>query len=415
MLVTLLEAADPDRTAVNRLRLSVLMGQSPGLAQFFTPGGTITDADLLTDAQGTRLALGVAGTNGTFVAGIWNPADGRLLTPLMSHDGRVNSVRFDRAGDRLVTASEDKSVRVWDARKGALIVGPMKHGEAAWQAVFSPDGKWIASSDNHKPGSWGSLSGQETQVYRRRTGTTALWNAATGQPRWQHPVEGRNAQLLAFSPDGSQLAQGYHTFVSAVTSITDGDIVKHFPDIWWVNDIVYSARANRVVVCGLWTQQSKPGARLFDAATLSAVGEMLPHDQEVYCAAFTPDGALFATGGRDRLARVWDSATGQPVGSPIPHGSLVVRLEFNSDGTQLAVGCENGDVRVWNPRTGAPLSPWLPHDDAVLRLRFDARGERLLTVTRDGVRTWDLRSGAVPRHVFPETTTQQVLMADLLC
>jgi len=405
-----LEAADPGRTAVNGLRLSVLMSQSPGLLQFFTPGGTITDADLITDAQGTRLALGVAGTNGTFTAGIWNPADGRLLTPLMSHEGRVNSVRFDRAGDRLVTASEDKSVRVWDARKGMLLVGPLKHGEAVWQAVFSPDGKWIASSDNHKPGSWGSQSGQEAQVYRRRTGTTTLWNAATGKPRWQVPAEGRNAQLLAFSPDGTQLAEGYHTFVSAVTRVTDGETVRHFPDIWWVNDIVYSAPANRVVACGLWTQGIKPGARLFEAATLAPIGELIPHEQEVYCAAFTPDGRLFATGGRDRLARVFDSATSEPVQAGFAHAAPVVRTEFSADGLQLAVGCENGDVRVWDPRTGTPLSPSLPHDSIVLRLRFDPRGERLLTVTRDGVRTWDLRTGAVPRHVFPETSTQQVLM-----
>ncbi|MEQ2006228.1 MAG: protein kinase [Limisphaerales bacterium] len=405
-----LEAADPERTAINRLRLSTLMSQSPGLVQFFTPGGTITDADLVTDAQGTRLALGVAATNGTFAAGIWNSADGRPLTPLMPHDGRVNSVRFDRAGDRLVTAGEDKFVRVWDARKGRPVIGPLPHGEAVWQAVFSPDGKWIASSDNHKPGSWGGLTGGEALIYRRRTGTTTLWNAVTGKPRWQAPVEGRNAQLLVFSPDGTQLAEGYHTFVSAVTRVTDGEIVRHFPEIWWVNDIVYSAPANRVVACGLWTQQIKPGARLFTADTLAPVGEMLPHDQEVYCAAFTPNGRLFATGGRDSLARLWDSATGQPAGNPIPHGAHVVRLEFSADGTQLAVGCENGDVRVWDPRTGVPLSPWLPHDSTVLRLRFDARGERLLTVTRDGVRTWDLRSGAVPRHVFPEIGAQQVFM-----
>lgn len=44
-------------------------------------------------------------------------------------------------------------VRIWDARKGALLLGPPPHGEAVWQAIFSPDGKWIASSDNHKPGS----------------------------------------------------------------------------------------------------------------------------------------------------------------------------------------------------------------------------------------------------------------------
>ena len=405
-----LEASDPERTAVNRLRLGVLMSQSPGLLQFFTPGGTITDADLITDAQGTRLALGVAGTNGTFAAGIWNPADGRLLTPLMKHAGRVNSVRFDPAGNRLVTACEDKGVRVWDARKGALLLGPLPHGEAVWQAIFSPDGKWIASSDNHKPGSWGSLSAGDARIYRLRAGTTALWNAATGKPRWQHPVEGRNAQHLTFSPDSTQLAEGYHTFVSAVTSITDGDIVKHIPDIWWINDIVYSAPANRMVACGLWTTASKPGARLFNAATLAPIGEMLPHEQEVYCAAFTPDGRFFATGGRDRLARVFDSVTGESVLAGLAHSATVTRMEFSADGAQLAVGCENGDVRVWDPRTGVPLSPWLPHDSIVLRLRFDARGERLLTVNRDGVRTWELRSGAVPRHVFPETSALQVLM-----
>ena len=52
----------------------------------------------------------------------------------MCHDGEVLSAQFSADGQRLVTASEDKTARLWDAASGKAIGEPMRHDDAVLSA-----------------------------------------------------------------------------------------------------------------------------------------------------------------------------------------------------------------------------------------------------------------------------------------
>ena len=80
----------------------------------------------------------------------------------MQHDDVVTSATFSPDGTRVVTASNDKTTRVWDAATGAPIGKPMQHEGWVYSAAFSPDGGRVvtASGDN----------------------TARVWDAATGAP-----------------------------------------------------------------------------------------------------------------------------------------------------------------------------------------------------------------------------------------
>ena len=61
----------------------------------------------------------------------------------------------------MVTASYDKTARVWDAATGKALSEPMKHDDAIRSAQFSPDGQRVVTASKHK--------------------TARVWDAATGK------------------------------------------------------------------------------------------------------------------------------------------------------------------------------------------------------------------------------------------
>src|SRR5262249_49603409 len=84
------------------------------------------------------------------------------LTGSMRHEASVNSAQFSPGGHWIVTSSEDKTARLWDAATGKQIGEPMKHEASVNSAQFSPNGQWIVTASEDK--------------------TARLWDAATGKP-----------------------------------------------------------------------------------------------------------------------------------------------------------------------------------------------------------------------------------------
>src|SRR5205807_1812535 len=123
--------------------------------------------------------LGARGNAHDFlVAQAVQASNGELFE--VRHDGPVRSPRFSHDGTRLITASLDRSARIWDARTGALLL-TLAHSDIVARANFASDGATaITASFDHTAVVWDAKTG------------AALHRFAHAGPVW----------CALFSPDG---------------------------------------------------------------------------------------------------------------------------------------------------------------------------------------------------------------------
>ncbi|ETO32495.1 NACHT and WD40 domain protein, partial [Reticulomyxa filosa] len=93
----------------------------------------------------------------------------QLLMVLQGHDSTVNSVRFSADGRKIVSASFDYTVRIWDISSGKQIQIFRGHTDRVHAARFSPDGHTIVScSDDGTIRLWKTNTGTEIKKFKKR-------------------------------------------------------------------------------------------------------------------------------------------------------------------------------------------------------------------------------------------------------
>ena len=65
----------------------------------------------------------VVTASGDKTARLWDAASGQELQVLRGHEDSVNSAQFSPDGKTVVTASEDKTARLWDVASGREAAG----------------------------------------------------------------------------------------------------------------------------------------------------------------------------------------------------------------------------------------------------------------------------------------------------
>jgi WD40 repeat protein len=103
----------------------------------------------------------------------------------------VYAVAISPDGKTLVSASADKTVKLWEVATGKELATLKGHTANIWCVAFRPDGKMLASGD-----------GDDT------IGTIKLWDTATRKEIASLRGHKALVKCLAFSQDSTRLASG---------------------------------------------------------------------------------------------------------------------------------------------------------------------------------------------------------------
>lgn len=114
---------------------------------------------------------------------IWDRETGERHVSLSGHTSSVTSVAFSPDGSWLATASRDKTCRIWDRESGHCLKVLEGHTSSVTSVAISSDGRWLATGSQDD--------------------TCRIWDRESG--RCLQTLRGR-ASRVVFSPDGRWLA-----------------------------------------------------------------------------------------------------------------------------------------------------------------------------------------------------------------
>jgi WD40 repeat protein len=320
----------------------------------------------------------------------------------------VYDVAFSPDGAYLVTGVGNDTAVIWDLAAGQP-VRTLSHPKKGAASVLENGVQSVAFSHE---GTRLATAGADGEV--------KIWDADSGRDLTSL---GR-LSLLGFvykvdlSPDGVRLATVSADGTPRVWDINSGqELFSLIGHNGTVRDVAFSPEG------ALLATGDDATAQIWDAASGEKLRTLSGHMGPVWGVAFSPDGTALATASADGTARVWDVSTGQQVMSLTGHTGQVRDVAFSPEcvsppdggpercGARLATAGADGTAKVWDLATGKQFLSLAGHTDVVLALAFSPEGTRLATASADGtVKLWDI----TPDHEllsFPSGTVYDMALS----
>jgi WD40 repeat protein len=257
------------------------------------------------------------------------PSLGTTIYTYRGHSLGVNALAWSPDGTRIASASDDKTVQVWNAATGGHVYPYRGHSSQVNTVAWH--GARIASGNND----------------------VQLWDAATGSHPFIYPGYARGVGVnpvavyaVAWSPDGTQIVSGGYDKIVQVWNAADG-------------------------------------TRLLDYKG---------HTAYVFAVAWSPDGTYIASGGHDKTVQVWNATTGQPIFTYYDHSSGVSALAWSPDSERIASGAYDNTVRVWEATTGKNPVIYQRHTDRVYAVAWSDKRIVSAAIDKTA-QIWDASSG----------------------
>lgn len=318
-------------------------------------------------------SVAISPTGSRLVAGdfkgalhIWDTATGISLGVLKGHarDRSITSVFFCPDDVTIISASSDRTLRLWDSNRLIQLSERTVHTNWIWSAALSRDGTRIATGSDDK--------------------TVCLWDLTSEQPLLRMEGHTEEVNCVAFLPGDRQLASGSDDRTIRIWNCDSEGAIRVLDTedrvlcLAFASDIPFMAFS-------LDFEQGHT-IHIWDTHEFTPIATLSGHSGRIQSLAFSPDGSTIASGSDDGTARLWTvqdllhTTAKDPTPTESPSGDLPSSLSFSSDGLRvISASPHTSTIRTWT-LTNNTLRPTLSiSHPGVLFASFSSDGIRIVS------------------------------------
>ena len=289
------------------------------------------------------------------------------LAQLNGHTGSIPGIAISRDGTRLLSASVDKTIRLWDIATGQELRRFIGHTDKAVCVVFSPEETRAASAGHD--------------------GTVRIWDVQSGSEIYCLRGHRGWVNRVDFSPDGRRLVSGGQDGVVRVWDASTGNLEKTLPghtqpvrSVCFLPDNQFALSCGHDTTAILWDLDAGYMRRIYQA-----------HSKTVTQAVTSSDGRYVLTGAVDNLAVLWDGRTEQPLRVLAGHRDTIFAVAFLPHDQYALTASADHTLALWDLTGGRRLATFPGHTDFVVTVCVSPDGRFFASGSQDKtIRLWPI-------------------------
>lgn len=333
-----------------------------------------------------------------------------LLT-IFGHPNPINGCLFTPDNKRILSCSNDNTLKLWNAETGCEIFTMRGHEDWVVGFAISPDGHRIAScSLDGTLKVWDTESGKEINTLKGHS----FWiESCVFSPDNYHlfSVAGDNTLKIWDTRSGYEISTwekhswiiNPHAHERKISMHRDSLLrLRRFTDLRKTNQVLSNNIAPEKKTIELSFCTFSPDGRyllissddnFFDLWEIGNKNKIVFRNADMHLinsCAFSPDGCQIITGGYDAKLLLWDIEKGTKIGSMVGHENAIDSCGFSSDGRRIVSGSLDGTLKIWDVETCLELSTLYGHNSSILSCTFSQGDQQIVSGSSDGtLKIWD--------------------------
>ncbi|MDA1163861.1 MAG: WD40 repeat domain-containing protein [Planctomycetota bacterium] len=299
---------------------------------------------------------------------LWDVASQKILRTMDGHTGIVLTVDVSPNGQLIASGSSDRSIRLWDVPQSDPVSTDKVHDNGITAMSASRDGTAIATADE---------KGQ-VRIWRTAPAPADSSEVDLQKPTFEVNV-GTSVSRLAWRNDNQQLAAACSDGTVRIINPTDGSLVGQFgAHDGEISGLVFSPNNQQILTCGVDGFVRRWPTAVSIAVTFEGVGK------SARAVTLHPNGSQIAVTGDDGSVKILGRADGAVVHALEGHSGAVSDVVFNRAGTQLATGCADQIARVFDVASGKLLHETPAAQSPITAVALSADGKEVIVGTERG-------------------------------